>query len=143
MRTSRVLVFLAFSAFSCVAAAAAPFCVVSGAGMNCMYTDYNYCWQMARSMHGACVVNQQPQTPANGGYVVGGMVTSSPADAFMKGQQHAMEMKRQQAEIDLLNAQREQLEEQQTGGQVLYRCGDLYTTRPKEGCVVAGSVPVP
>jgi hypothetical protein len=48
-------------------ATAGPFCVVSGAGKQCFYSDEPSCARAAASLHGACVVNnEEVKAPATG-----------------------------------------------------------------------------
>lgn len=61
---------LLFAAIIPLAANAAPFCAVTGAGTQCNYFSLSACQQAIRGMDGACVANvqqspqiQQPQLP--------------------------------------------------------------------------------
>ncbi len=50
-----------------VIASAAPFCVVTGAGKQCFYSDEPSCERAAASAGGACVVNSaEVKAPATG-----------------------------------------------------------------------------
>jgi hypothetical protein len=48
-------------------ASAAPFCVVTGTGKRCFYADEQTCGDVAKSVGGTCVKNDERQRPPPGG----------------------------------------------------------------------------
>ncbi len=138
------------------ALAQSAFCVVSGGGTQCNYSDANYCRQVAQQSNGMCVANQQQQQPVfrqpmqmPAQREVVQPIYPDFAGGIMRAQQAADDSQLRHEQIKLLRLQQQAVGQQPSarrletndGYWVMYRCptsngGTEHTGTPAPGCIV-------
>lgn len=117
------------------ALAQSPFCVVSGLGTQCNFSDVNYCRQVAQQSNGMCVANQQlQQIPQQLIQPPAQRPATQPIYPDIAGSM----IRTYQAERQQTQRSRQETND---GYWVLYKCpapggGMAYSGEPAVGCVV-------
>lgn len=157
----RRVILAALVAVACPVAAqnAAPFCLVNQfGGANCFYYNLDACRMAQSTLGGICTANpnamqqqnrvQPPSYPAQPQK----NFAETFAESYERGARIRRERELHQARMRALEAQTEAAQRQSrsldapsSSGNILYKCpsddgAPIYTTSPKVGCEVAGSL---